>query len=98
VTRHIDGHKGRYGVEPICRVLEIAPSTFYAPASRPPCARQVRDEALKPEVARVHRDNYGVYGAHKVRRQLNREGSRSAATGPGGGCTDSSWQVSAGAR
>ena len=73
MTRYIDAHKAQYGVEPICRVLEIAPSTYYAAANRRPCTRQVRDEALKPEVARVHEDNYGVYGAHKVWRQLNRE-------------------------
>ena len=42
-------HKDQFGVEPICRVLEIAPSTYYAAASRPPCARQLTDEALKPE-------------------------------------------------
>jgi putative transposase len=70
----INAHRGRWGVEPICRVLEIAPSTYYAAATRPPCARQLRDERLKPEIARVHKDNYGVYGAHKVWRQLNREG------------------------
>ena len=70
----INAHRGRWGVEPICRVLEIAPSTYYAAATRPPCARQLRDEILKPEIARVHRDNYGVYGAHKVWRQLHREG------------------------
>ncbi len=70
----INGQRGRWGVEPICRVLEIAPSTYYAAVSRPPCARQVEDEALKPEVARVHEENYGVYGAHKVWKQLNREG------------------------
>jgi putative transposase len=74
MTRYIDAHKAQYGVEPICRVLEIAPSTYYAAANRPPCTRQVRDEALKPEIARVHDDNFGVYGAHKVWRQLNREG------------------------
>ena len=70
----INTHRGRWGVEPICRVLEIAPSTYYAAATRPPCARQLRDETLKPEIARVHKDNYGVYGAHKVWRQLHREG------------------------
>ena len=74
MTRCIDAHKARFGVQPICRVLEIAPSTYYVAASRPPCARQVGDEALKPEIAQVHKDNYGVYGAHKVWRQLNREG------------------------
>ena len=70
----ISAHRERWGIEPICRTLEVAPSTYYAAANRPPCARQVGDEALKPEVARVHQDNYGVYGAHKVWRQLNREG------------------------
>jgi putative transposase len=49
MTRYIDAHKDQFGVEPICSVLEIAPSTYYAAASRPPCARQPRDEALKPE-------------------------------------------------
>ncbi|MBJ7603037.1 MAG: IS3 family transposase [Candidatus Dormibacteraeota bacterium] len=70
----INGQRGRWGVEPICRVLEVAPSTYYAAASRRPCARQVRDQALKPEIARVQQDNCGVYGAHKVWRQLNRDG------------------------
>ncbi len=70
----ISAHRERWGVEPICRTLEVAPSTYYAAANRPPCARQVGDQALRPEVARVHKDNYGVYGAHKVWRQLNREG------------------------
>jgi putative transposase len=74
MTRYIDAHKGQYGVEPICRVLEIAPSTYYAAGGRPACARRVQDERLKPEVARVHAENYGVYGARKVWRQLNREG------------------------
>jgi putative transposase len=74
MTRYIEAHKDQYGVEPICRVLEIAPSTYYAALSRPPCARQVRDEQLKPEVARVHKENFSVYGVHKVWRQLNREG------------------------
>jgi putative transposase len=74
MTRYVDAHKDQYGVEPICRVLKIAPSTYYAAVNRPPCAREVRDEQLKPEVARVHKENFGVYGVHKVWRQLNREG------------------------
>jgi putative transposase len=74
VTRYIDQHKDRFGVEPICRTLEIAPSTYYAARSRPPSARQRRDEELKPTVQRVHASNYDVYGAEKVWRQLRREG------------------------
>jgi putative transposase len=74
VTRYIDAYKDRFGVEPICRTLEIAPSTYYAARFRPLSARQQRDEELKPKVRRVHAGNYGVYGAEKVWRQLRREG------------------------
>jgi putative transposase len=71
---YIDQHRDRYGVEPICRVLPIAPSTYHAAKGRPPSARALRDEELKAEIARVHQDNFGVYGARKVWRQLHREG------------------------
>ena len=71
---YIDAHKERFGVEPICEQLPIAPSTYYAAKSRPPSARAMRDEGLKPEIRRVHRDNFGVYGARKVWLQLGREG------------------------
>ncbi len=54
--------------------MPIAPSTYYDQVNREPSGRQVRDEALKPEVARVHAANYGVYGARKVWLALNREG------------------------
>jgi transposase InsO family protein len=70
----IDEHKDRFGVEPICAQLPIAPSTYYAATSRPPSTRQLRDEELKVEIARVHAANLGVYGARKVWRQLEREG------------------------
>ena len=61
------------GVEPICNALQVAPSTYYAAVSRQPSARQQRDEELKVEIARVHRENFGVYGIEKVWHQLNRE-------------------------
>jgi putative transposase len=70
----IDGHRDRWGVEPICRVLQVAPSTYYAARSRPPSARQLRDAQLKVEIERVYKDNFEVYGARKVWRQLHREG------------------------
>jgi putative transposase len=64
-----------FGVEPICEALEIAPSTYYAARRRPPCRRRLRDEELKVEILRVRAEAYEVvYGAHKVWRQLNREG------------------------
>jgi putative transposase len=71
---YIDENKATFGVEPICRLLPIAPSTYHEARSRPPSARALRDEALKTEIARVHAANFGVYGARKVWRQLNREG------------------------
>ena len=80
---YIDGHRDRFGVEPICRVLrdaglQIAPSTYYAAKSRPPSARAVRDAELIDQIRTVHRDNLGVYGARKVHAELNREGVRVA--------------------
>jgi putative transposase len=78
-VRFISGHKARFGVEPICRVLtehgcKIAPSTYYDAIARGPSARAMRDEQLKKAITRVHGENYGVYGARKVWLQLNREG------------------------
>ena len=75
----IDDHRGTYGVEPICRQLPIAPSTYHAHAvaRRDPSrrsARRRRDDELRTEIARVHAENFGVYGARKVWRQLKREG------------------------
>jgi putative transposase len=75
----IDDHRAAYGVEPICRVLPIAPSTWHAHVIRRAdptrlSARARRDDALKPEVRRVFEENFGVYGVRKVWRQLKREG------------------------
>jgi len=58
----------------ICRVLQVAPSTYYAARRRPPSARARRDQQLKVEIMRVWDDNYQVYGAEKIWRQLEREG------------------------
>ena len=74
MTHYIDEHKDRFGVEPICQKLPIAPSTYYDARQRPPSKRKLRDEKLKVEIGRVHAANFGVYGARKVWRQLNREG------------------------
>ena len=51
--------------------MPIAPSTYYGHLSRQPSTREIRGEALKPEIARVHAANYGVYGARKVWLALN---------------------------
>jgi putative transposase len=75
----IDEHRAIYGVEPICRVLPIAPSTYRAHAARRSDpgklpGRLQRDAALNVEIRRVYEENFGVYGVRKVWRQLNREG------------------------
>ena len=75
----IDDHRGAYGVEPICKVLLIAPSTYHAQAARrvdPSLlpARAKHDASLMPQIARVFEENFEVYGVRQVWRQLKREG------------------------
>jgi transposase InsO family protein len=78
MTTFIDDHREDYGVEPICEVLPIAPSTYYeqkardADPSRLP-QRIIRDGKLREQIERVWKENRAVYGAYKVWRQLNRE-------------------------
>lgn len=78
MTKFIDQYRSAYGVEPICRHLPIAPSTYYEHARRrahpetaPPRAK--RDEELMQEIRRVFDENFQVYGVRKVWRQLLRE-------------------------
>ncbi len=71
---YIDEHARSFGVEPICRTLQIAPSSYYAAKTRPPSARAISDEALKPKIEQVHADNLSVYGAYKLWRELRRKG------------------------
>jgi putative transposase len=74
----IDAGKERWGVEPICRVLQFSPATYYAAIKRAPSARQVQDAQLKEEIQRIWTEHRGVYGADKVWAQLKREGFRVA--------------------
>jgi transposase InsO family protein len=75
----IDDHRSAYGVEPICRVLPIAPSTYHAHAAQrtdpaKASVRARRDAGLRIEIRRVFEANFSVYGVRKVWRQLGREG------------------------
>lgn len=75
----VDTHRASFGVEPICQVLQIAPSGYrrHAAQQRDPalrCARARRDESLIPHIERVWQINLQVYGADKVWKQMNREG------------------------
>jgi putative transposase len=74
----IDEHRDTHGVEPICKILQVAPSGYrrHAALRREPhrrCARAQRDEALVPQIERVWQANMQVYGADKVWKQLRRE-------------------------
>lgn len=78
MATYIDENKDRFGVEPICNVVPIAPSTYYEHKAkqRDPTRRsdrEKRDAVLKPEIERVWQENFKVYGARKVWLQLNRE-------------------------
>ena len=78
MVTYINEYRDRFGVEPICAVLPIAPSTYYAHKAkqRDPerrSDRAKRDEQLKPEIQRVWQENFSVYGVRKVWRQMNRE-------------------------
>jgi len=80
VRDFIDAHRGTHGVEPICKVLQIAPSGYrrYAAQQRDPArrpARARRDDELVLQIERVWQANMQVYGADKVWRQLAREGT-----------------------
>ena len=80
IDEHKDRHSGtlRWGIEPIAKILGIAPSTYHAAKTRPPSARAVRDAELRPEVLKVWEDNLSVYGADKIWDQLNKDGTRVA--------------------
>jgi putative transposase len=79
VVAYIDGHRDRFGVEPICRVLsgagaKIAPSTYWSAKSRPPSARAERDAVLMPILLALWTANYRVYGARKLWKAARRAG------------------------
>lgn len=79
IVDYIDAHKDEFGVEPICATLttadvQIAPSTYYAAKSRPPSPRSVKDAELTAVIKTEHEANYGVYGARKMWKHLQRSG------------------------
>jgi len=79
----IDQHRASYGVEPICEVLPIAPSTYFRckAAQRDPTRRSVRaqrDEVLRAIIRRIYEENHRVYGPRKVWKQMGREGLHEA--------------------
>jgi putative transposase len=74
MSAYIDAHRERFGVEPICRVLGIAPSSYYAHRCRPPSARAIRDAELVGEIHAARSGYRAVYGVRKTWRELGRRG------------------------
>jgi putative transposase len=74
MVRYIDEHRDVFGVEPICTVLQLAPSTYYAVKSRPVSARTARDAVMIPILVALWTANYRVYGAHKLWKAVRRAG------------------------
>ena len=76
MSAFIDEHRALYGVEPICRALQVAPSTYYAvkQRQRTPAERTLRDREALGEIERVYATSRGLYGARKVWWQLQAEG------------------------
>jgi putative transposase len=74
VSRYIDEHRGRFGVEPICRVLDVSASAYYQRATGARSARAVADERLLELIATTHAKNYYAYGYRKMWLALGRAG------------------------
>ena len=74
MVEFIDTHRDEFGVEPICRSLQVAPSTYYAVKNRVPSARALRDAVMMPILLALFAANYRVYGAHKLWKAARRAG------------------------
>ena len=70
----VDEHRERFGVEPICRVLEVSASAYHERAKGERSAREVSDERLLAEIRRVHADSYEAYGSRRTWKELRRRG------------------------
>jgi putative transposase len=71
---YIDQHRDEFGVEPICRILQVAPSTYYAARGRAPSARALRDVVMMQALMVLWVTNRKVYGAHKLWKAARRAG------------------------
>ena len=66
IVEFIDAQRDEFGVEPICRTLQVAPSTYYSAKTRPVSARAIRDAVMMPVLLALWKANYSVYGARKL--------------------------------
>ena len=66
--------RDKWGLQPICTILKIAPNCYYRYKRKVPSNRSISDEILKVEISRVYRENYSCYGVNKIPITLNKEG------------------------
>jgi putative transposase len=76
VSRYVDDHRGRFGVEPICRTLGVSASAYYQRATGRRSIRQIEDERLLGRIREVHEGNYFAYGYRRMWKALRRAGER----------------------
>jgi hypothetical protein len=76
VSRYIDEHRGRFGVEPICRALGVSASAYYQRKTSRRSARQIEDERLLGRIRELHAANYYAYGYRRLWKPLRRAGER----------------------
>ena len=74
MSRYIDSHRGRFGVEPICRTLDVSASAYYQRATGERSARTVEDERLLEKIRELHADNYFAYGSRRMWKALRLAG------------------------
>ena len=74
MSRYIDEHRGRFGVEPICKTLDVSASAYYQRRSGPPSRRRVEDAVLLERIREVHAENYHCYGYRRTWKALGRAG------------------------
>lgn len=74
----IDHLRDGFGVDPVCRVLDLSPSTYFARKTRPKSARRLRDEEVLPLIAQVHAESGATYGARRITHTLRRQGHQVA--------------------
>ena len=74
MSRYIDQHRGRFGVEPICRTLDVSASAYYQRATGERSARQIEDERLLERIRELHAKNYFAYGSRRMWKALRLAG------------------------
>lgn len=81
IVQYIDDHKDQFGVEPISRELQVAPSTYYAAKARPASARPVGNAGLSEVITAEHAANHGVYGRARCGSTCTAWATRSGVAG-----------------